>query len=504
MKKFTLVLIVLLLSATGVISQNLSVQSYDPPIQVNGAPDWGLNLVVSNTEPLGMPGGIYRASTNMLYVAVPDTNAIAGKCIVLYASSNNGTNWVILNSISPATIVPKVKMVRSGLDSVYCFFLYGTTVYSWNIISNNMQPFTAYVNIRDFDAEASSTGSLYLIVDLNTNNDIRLYGSSNGGAAWAGAVFLSSTGASPKWYKSGMGDTLLIAYYGVLIQPDTATSAIRTVRYRESAPGTLTLVGAFATPLAAGVTRMEFKPVLNGSNAWLFFTTGTTGNIDLNCMVSTNNGVAFGTAFTVNSVPGRDEYWFDAKHWNSGVDVIYYSDSLQAGPPTNITDKLMYCSASNTTPSTFLAPTQISQNPPGWSLINYKPSIIEYLNVSGDLAPIWVGITGSSKKLYINRLFATKIRNNETEVPAKYFLGQNYPNPFNPTTKINFAIPKSGLVMIKVYDIAGREMAEIVNQVLTSGSYTVDFDGAILSSGAYFYKITSGNFTETKKMLLIR
>lgn len=184
--------------------------------------------------------------------------------------------------------------------------------------------------------------------------------------------------------------------------------------------------------------------------------------------------------------------------------MIYYSDSLQAGPPTNITDKLMYCSASNTTPSTFLAPTQISQNPPGWSLINYKPSIIEYLNVSGDLAPIWVGITGSSKKLYMNRLFATKIRNNETEVPAKYFLGQNYPNPFNPTTKINFAIPKSGLVMIKVYDIAGREMAEIVNQVLTSGSYTVDFDGAILSSGAYFYKITSGNFTETKKMLLIR
>jgi hypothetical protein len=88
--------------------------------------------------------------------------------------------------------------------------------------------------------------------------------------------------------------------------------------------------------------------------------------------------------------------------------------------------------------------------------------------------------------------------------PSTYSLSQNYPNPFNPSTKIQFAIPKSGLVTMKVYDLLGQEVATLVNEQKNAGSYEVDFNAANLNSGVYFYQITSGNYSVTKKMLLLK
>jgi hypothetical protein len=89
-------------------------------------------------------------------------------------------------------------------------------------------------------------------------------------------------------------------------------------------------------------------------------------------------------------------------------------------------------------------------------------------------------------------------------IPDRYSISQNYPNPFNPTTKIDFAIPQNGIVKISVYDVLGREVSKLVNQNLTAGSYSVDFNGANLNSGIYFYRIETKGFTQTKKMLLIK
>ena len=81
---------------------------------------------------------------------------------------------------------------------------------------------------------------------------------------------------------------------------------------------------------------------------------------------------------------------------------------------------------------------------------------------------------------------------------------QNYPNPFNPTTNIQFAIPHSGFVTLKVYDILVREVTTLVNEEKHSGTYTVNFDASNLSSGVYFYSIKAGNFNQTKKMIIVR
>ncbi|MBS1493879.1 MAG: T9SS type A sorting domain-containing protein [Bacteroidetes bacterium] len=89
-------------------------------------------------------------------------------------------------------------------------------------------------------------------------------------------------------------------------------------------------------------------------------------------------------------------------------------------------------------------------------------------------------------------------------VPEKFTLMQNYPNPFNPSTKINYELPVSNNVTLRVYDMMGREVYELVNANQSAGSYSVSFDASKLSSGVYYYKLTAGDFTETKKMLLVK
>jgi hypothetical protein len=122
-----------------------------------------------------------------------------------------------------------------------------------------------------------------------------------------------------------------------------------------------------------------------------------------------------------------------------------------------------------------------------------------------------LGCTSSSGNGYgylpiIKVFFDENLITNITEpiTVSNFALSQNYPNPFNPITKIQFQIPKKDLVVLKVYDILGREVMQLVNEVKQAGRYIIDFDGQSLSSGVYFYKITAGEFTEVKKMVLIK
>lgn len=90
----------------------------------------------------------------------------------------------------------------------------------------------------------------------------------------------------------------------------------------------------------------------------------------------------------------------------------------------------------------------------------------------------------------------------ENNLVNNYFLEQNFPNPFNPSTKINFGLKKSGNVEISLYNILGSKVSSIFNGYKDAGKHSVLFDGSGLSSGIYFYKISSNDFTQTKKMIL--
>jgi hypothetical protein len=114
--------------------------------------------------------------------------------------------------------------------------------------------------------------------------------------------------------------------------------------------------------------------------------------------------------------------------------------------------------------------------------------------------------TANGNGIFASRLCGSSIgvHNIGTEVPNKYSLSQNYPNPFNPATTIKFSLPKHGMVKLIVYNILGNEVATLENGTMEAGNYIVDFNTSSLSSGVYFYKLTAGDFSDTKKMLLIK
>jgi len=100
--------------------------------------------------------------------------------------------------------------------------------------------------------------------------------------------------------------------------------------------------------------------------------------------------------------------------------------------------------------------------------------------------------------------YTSKKTKSEISAPIKYELSQNYPNPFNPITNIKYQIQKTGLVTLKIYDLLGREIKTLVNEIKNPGRYVVSFNGSEFASGVYFYRIQSGDFVEVKKMVLLK
>ena len=115
-----------------------------------------------------------------------------------------------------------------------------------------------------------------------------------------------------------------------------------------------------------------------------------------------------------------------------------------------------------------------------------------------------LNMTNPMNQIAIYDTINTGISNLGTEIPEKYNLYQNYPNPFNPTTNIKFDLITSAYTSLKVYDINGREVAELLNQNLQAGKYEYSFNAAALSSGIYYFKLVSGEFNQIKKMILLK
>jgi len=123
-----------------------------------------------------------------------------------------------------------------------------------------------------------------------------------------------------------------------------------------------------------------------------------------------------------------------------------------------------------------------------------------YMVLSEDSRLIWVEY---NRSISYDSITITSVDNESFSVNS-YYLSDAFPNPFNPTTKIEYRIPQSKFVSIKVYDLLGREIAALVNEKKSAGNYEVEFDASDLSSGIYFYQIRSGNYSNTRKMILLK
>lgn len=154
--------------------------------------------------------------------------------------------------------------------------------------------------------------------------------------------------------------------------------------------------------------------------------------------------------------------------------------------------------------TTHMAACKVNSNGTSAWTIAVPGSYSNALDIGNDFSVYVVGGNTAGATIKILQTGITSVSGNSGTKPSEYKLGSNYPNPFNPTTKIDYSLPVQGLVNIKIFDILGREVATLVNEVKQAGSYTAEFNASNLNSGIYFYKIESGDFTETKRMLLIK
>jgi hypothetical protein len=120
-----------------------------------------------------------------------------------------------------------------------------------------------------------------------------------------------------------------------------------------------------------------------------------------------------------------------------------------------------------------------------------------------DANPPTSGVISADGTTYGGALTTTGVEQ-ISGLPVIYNLSQNYPNPFNPSTNIEYSIPSESFVELTVYDVLGNEVATLVNEEQSAGTYKADFSGVNLTSGTYFYRIQAGNFLDTRKMILLK
>ncbi|MBI2428218.1 MAG: T9SS type A sorting domain-containing protein [Ignavibacteriales bacterium] len=149
---------------------------------------------------------------------------------------------------------------------------------------------------------------------------------------------------------------------------------------------------------------------------------------------------------------------------------------------------------------------------PAWQLNN---DIVSGIEVPQNSSPAFADLDGDGKLdliigeysgnfSFYKNLLPTSVQQNVEVTPSQFVLEQNFPNPFNPSTTIRFSLPKSGLVSLKVFDLLGKEIAELMSSEISAGTHSVRWNASHVPSGMYFYTLRTDKFTGTKKLLLLK
>jgi hypothetical protein len=117
---------------------------------------------------------------------------------------------------------------------------------------------------------------------------------------------------------------------------------------------------------------------------------------------------------------------------------------------------------------------------------------------------LWAGGSNTALLKFSEPVLVSVQERRTDSIPAKFSLEQNYPNPFNPETTISYEVSRRSHVVMKIFDLTGREVASLVDEVKEPGSYQVQWDARSMASGVYFYRLEAGSFKQTRKMTLVR
>lgn len=374
-----------------------------------------------------------------------------GNAAGVVKSTDNGQTWIAVNNGLP------------NLE-INCLVVLGNAIYAGADYASSSQPGGVYKSVDDGASWVNTSTGL-------VTNDRKVVALVTDGTS----LFLSCL--AEKVYKSDDGGQTWYSFHQGLTSFASASSA----------EGLFVFNGNIY--LAEGATlggRVWRRSVSGGAN-WVSVNTGGTGSDnEVRSFASLNN------ALYCSSNSGIYKTTNNGTNWSR-----VYSD-----PSRTIlaSGNYLFASYSNSSSSGFIKSSDAGNT---WIQKNEgfsgNPTIISMLVNNG-----YVLLGAIGNKIYRRPFDQVPVENITTAIPRIYSLSQNFPNPFNPETNIKFVIPKSEFVTIKVYDIVGKEVKELVNQNMTAGEYKVGFDGTGVESGVYFYKINAGEFTQTRKMILIK
>jgi photosystem II stability/assembly factor-like uncharacterized protein len=445
---------------------------------------------------------------NVLSVALSGTNIFAGTFTGLYLSTNNGGNWTKIDSNSIRSLLIFGTNILAGGDGI---------IRSTNNGANWSKSFT---------------GLIATVVRAVTGSGQYLFAGTEG----QGVFRSTDNGASWMEVNNGLNNVFLIytiAADGTNIYAGLYNGLYVSTNLGENWNPTNIVDPVYSIVVSGSeiyVASQDIWRSTDNGSSWHQLSSNVSGSsiaiLGNNIFVGTRNGYVYRSTDNGNT-------WTNARIGPSYmnlkvtglaiIDTILFAGLEGAGVyrstdkgqnwtevNTGLTKKFvqsLIAYRNNLFVGTYQGNVFLStNNGTNWTnvgdgLANGSRNYIYSLAIYGN--NIYAGIMGSGVwRRPLSEI--TSVERTSTEIPTSYHLSQNYPNPFNPSTTISFSIPNSDFVTLKVYDVLGREVATLVNENLTAGSYSYNFDASNLTSGVYLYKLQAGKYNEMKKLVLTK
>jgi hypothetical protein len=513
------------------------------PVNTNPSPSLFFNINISqNSAPQNEPSvGISRKDPDRVVAAWRDfrygVDPIANRRVGYSYSTNSGLTWSN-SALLDSTLIPGYtrnsdpvvttdtagnfyiaviavsfptgdltlavyKSTDGGITfpNAYVCATGGTEDKEW--ITSDLSPISPFVN------------TLYITwTRFAGGTGIKLVKSENGGVNWTAPVSISDG-------TNVQGSNVAVSSNGQVNATWLGYGFNATVMYDRSTNGGLSFgtdievaSGPFPSGLPNDVSSFPFIDVdrSSGPNSGMIYITfadNRNGDCDVFLCRSTNAGLNWSSPLRINNDPisnGKIQYWPCIAVNETGNISIMFMDSRNT-PDNTIVEAYLARSTDGglTFTNELISNEQTPTNIPG-SNVRFGDYIdIDY--AGQNVVPVWTDerLGGFNMDIYTSEISELlPIEPIAGILPDEFKLGQNYPNPFNPVSKIRYEVPKSGLVKIVVYDILGKEVTTLVNSELTPGRYEVTFNGTNYSGGVYFYKLITSEYTETRKMVLVK
>lgn len=410
------------------------------------------------------------------YISSTSRQPVSGfnRDMLMYKSTNNGQTFFL-----HSTAVPGSGGAGEDKEWIFCDLVPANTTY------NNI-----FITWTSFGPQPG----------------IKFRKSTNGGLNWSATVNVEDIAAGQgSNVCSGTNNQIYVVWAAGGIRFDKSTNGGTSfgTDFQLSNVGSTNGFPFICVDYSANSTR---------GNVYVVWDDTRGGSSDIWFQKSTNGGANWlASPVRINDVSAAAQYWPSIQCDNNGnLFAIYYDNRLGV---TQINSYVAYSTdAGNTWVNQVLSDSTFTNQEP-----NSDVRFGDYIQIdafSGKVIPVWT----DQRKGYPNQEIYTAnliglipISMISSEVPKEFKLHSNYPNPFNPSTRIQFDIPGSSFVRLRVFDALGKEVRELINKELAPGKYETEFNALNLTSGVYFYKIevrqagsTTGDFVDTKKMILVK